>query len=68
MAAGRRNGYRLPPPAFIAAATDDPQVPSMQSIRTYSAWRFGDSVLEQIGVTNQQSPTVTVENPRRFFG
>jgi len=27
------------PPAFIAAATDDPQVPSMQSIRTYSAWR-----------------------------
>lgn len=27
------------PPAFIAAASDDPQVPSMQSIRTYSAWR-----------------------------
>jgi hypothetical protein len=34
MAAGRRNGHRLPLPAFIAAATDDPQVPSMQSIRT----------------------------------
>jgi acetyl esterase/lipase len=34
------------PPAFIAAATDDPQVPSMQSIKTYSAWREANIPVE----------------------
>jgi acetyl esterase/lipase len=34
------------PPAFIVAATDDPQVPVMEAVKTYTAWKQANIPVE----------------------
>ena len=34
------------PPAFIAAATDDPQVPIVEALKTYTAWQQANIPVE----------------------